>query len=134
MMVRAMALLAAFVAVACFDSPTAPDVVAGKPFELRAGATATLPDGLTIKFDRVSGDSRCPADVNCVWAGEATVAISVSIARGDAEQRELKTSPGASTVSLAAYTIALTGLTPYPRTSQQIPPEDYVATLVVTTR
>jgi hypothetical protein len=134
-MCRAMALLAAFVAAACFESPTAPDVVAGKPFELRAGAAATLPDGLTtITFERVTGDSRCPADVNCVWAGEATVAISVSNARGDAEKRELKTSPGGSSFEWGSYTVSLTALTPYPRTTQQIPPDDYVATLVVAMR
>jgi hypothetical protein len=134
MMSRALALLAAVLTVACLESPTAPDVVAGKPFELRPGATATLPDGITIKFERVTGDSRCPTDVNCVWAGEAILAISVSTGRGDAEKRELKTSPGGSTASLGDYTVSLTALTPYPRATQQIPPNDYVATLVVTTR
>ena len=44
-------LLAAFVSMACGGSPTQPDVVAGQPFEVRAGATADLPDGIRLRFD-----------------------------------------------------------------------------------
>ena len=129
-----IALLAALLTAACFSSPTAPDAVIGAPFDLRAGATAALPDGLTIKFETVRSDSRCPMDAVCVWAGEAIVALSVAKATGGPEARELSTTPGGSAITYAGYTISLTGLTPYPRASQAIRPGDYVATLVVTTR
>lgn len=134
MMSRAIALLAALLTSACLGTPTAPDAVIGTPFELHAGATAALPDGLRIKFETVRSDSRCPTDAVCVWAGEAIVALSVTAATAGTETRELKTTPGGSAVTYADYTISLTGLTPYPRASQQIRPDDYVATLVVTTR
>jgi hypothetical protein len=34
-------------------------------------STVLLPDGLRITFDDVLEDSRCPADVVCVWEGRA---------------------------------------------------------------
>lgn len=33
------------------------------------GDTATFTDGLTVKLEKIN-DSRCPEDVQCVWAGE----------------------------------------------------------------
>jgi hypothetical protein len=133
-MSRAIALLAALLTVACLDTPTSPDAVIGTPFDLRAGATASLPDGLKITFETVRSDSRCPMDVMCVWAGEAIVAVSVKAATGGPETRELSTTPSGSAITYAGYTISMTALAPYPRASQQIRPGDYVTTLVVTTR
>ena len=133
MMSRAIAVLVVLTA-ACSSTPTSPDVVNGRPFELRAGATAALPDGLRIKFQTVRSDSRCPMDALCVWAGEAIVALSLTAANGGPETRELKTTPSGSVAAYADYTISLTALAPYPRASQQIRPDDYVATLVVTLR
>jgi hypothetical protein len=132
-MSRAIALLAALLTAACFNSPTSPDVVAGQPFELRAGATATLPDGVRIKFERVASDSRCPMNARCVWAGEATIAISLAAPRGNPEPRELTTTPGKSEISYGDLMISLTGLTPDRITTREIPPDAYVATFVVTT-
>ena len=133
-MARATALVAALLTAACLDTPTSPDAAIGRPFELRAGATVAVSGGLTIKFGAVRSDSRCPMDAICVWAGEATVALSVMASSGGPETRDLSTMPGSSAVDYAAYRISLTGLSPYPRASQQIRPGDYVATLVVTTR
>ena len=71
-------------------------------------------------------------DAMCVWAGEAIVALSIASTTGAPETRELTTAPSGSAITYASYTIALAGLAPYPRASQQIRPDDYVATLVVT--
>ena len=131
-MLRLITLLATLTAAACL-SPASPDAVTGKPFELKAGAVATLPDGGRLKFEKVSGDSRCPMDANCVWAGDATVAISVSRSGSAAEARELHTQANGSQISYGNYVIKLTALAPYPKSSQQIRAEDYVATIVVNT-
>ena len=40
------------------------------------GETETV-DGLAITFDAVLMDSRCPADVVCVWAGIARVTLTL---------------------------------------------------------
>ena len=106
--------------------------MSGQPFTLKAGATATLPDGARLTFEKVNDDSRCPMDASCVWAGDATVAISVSRSGSAGEARELHTQASGSQVSYGDYVIKLAALSPYPRSDRQIRGEDYVATLVVT--
>ena len=103
----------------------------GQPFELRSGASAILDGGLTITFDRVASDSRCPMNALCIWVGDAVVALSISGGSGGSAQRELHTHSAESEASYLAYTIKLVALAPYPRTDRQILPGDYVATLSV---
>ena len=131
---RALVLMIALAAAGCLNSPTGPDAVAGQPFDLKAGAVSTLPDGTRLRFERVQSDSRCPMDVMCVWAGDAIVAVTVNPAKGATESRELHTQPTGSQISYANYTITLTALAPYPRSSQQIPASGYIATFVVSVR
>jgi hypothetical protein len=131
-MSRFFALIAALITAACFN-PAAPDAITGKPFELKPGASATLPDGVRITFDSVRADSRCPIDAICVSAGDATVAISLAQSGRAAEARELHTALGRSQISYENYVIRLTELQPYPRSDRQTRPEDYVATFIVQT-
>jgi len=133
-MPRIVALLIAIVATGCLNSPTAPDAVSlGTAFDLKAGGTAELPDGFRIKFDRVSADSRCPQDVQCVRAGDATVAVLVSSAGANPFPLDLHTDPaaGGPQASYANHTIRLTALRPVPRSDRQTNTLEYVATLVV---
>jgi hypothetical protein len=37
---------------------------------------------MALTFERVVGDSRCPVDVTCVWAGNAEVQIGATLAGG----------------------------------------------------
>jgi hypothetical protein len=128
------AVLAVALAAGC-SPPAGPDQVAfAKPFDLPVGHAAELPDGLRIKFDRVTADSRCPLDVLCVTAGDATVVLSASRDGGVPVPLELHTmTPGGSQVSYANHTIQLMALQPYPRSDRQPRSVDYVATLAVTT-
>lgn len=128
-----MAILVALGAATC-SSPTAPDAVVGKPFDVKAGAVSTLPDGTRLRFERVQSDSRCPMDAMCVWAGDAIVTVTLKPLSGASESRELHTQPTGSQISYANYTIALTTLAPYPRSSGEISAASYVATFVVSVR
>lgn len=129
------ALLAvALLAAAGCSNPAGPDHVAlAKAFDLAAGHTVEFPDGFRIKLDRVAADSRCPLDVLCITAGDATVVLNASRGGGAPVTLELHTAT-ASQISYANYTIALTALAPYPRSSQDIPAAAYVATFVVSVR
>jgi hypothetical protein len=118
----------------CLKNPTDPDAVVGKPFELKAGSVSTLPDGARLRFERVQSDSRCPMDAFCVWAGDATISVTLNPAKGSAESREMHTQPTGSQISYASYTITLTALAPYPRSSQETPSAGYIATFVVAVR
>src|SRR6187455_2085851 len=130
---RIALVIAAIACVGCF-SPTEPDAVVGKPFELKAGSVSTLPDGTRLGFERVESDSRCPMDVVCVWAGDATISVTLNPAKGQTESREMHTQPTGSQISYASYTITLTALAPYPRSRREVPAAGYVATFVVAVR
>jgi hypothetical protein len=133
-MLRIIMLVAAIVAAGCVNSPTGPDAVVGKPFELKVGAVSELPNGARLRFERVAADSRCPMDAMCVWAGDATVMVTVNPSAGGTESLELHVQPAGSQVSYANYIITLSALAPYPQKSQEIRPGDYIATFVVSVR
>jgi hypothetical protein len=125
--------IVALLCAGCAGSSTQPSQTPlGQPFELRSGASAILDGGLTITFDRVATDSRCPMNALCIWVGDALVLVTISHRAGGAVQRELHTHMSESEASYLAYSIKLLALAPYPRTDRQILPGDYVATLNVT--
>ena len=128
-------ILSVALSLGCGRSPTRPSPLPlGQSFELRAGGSAILQSGLTVTFERVESDSRCPMDALCVWAGDAIVMVSLSQAAGGQVQRELHTAPTGSEASYLVYSIKLLALAPYPRSDRQIRPEDYAATLIVAAR
>src|SRR5262245_32733115 len=122
------------VAVGCAAHPSQPSRPLGQPFDLKAGTSAALADGLTLTFDRVRADSRCPLDAICIQAGEAIVVLTLSQSAATQAEREVRTTPALSEVSYLSYVIKLVALAPYPRSTQQIRPEEYVATLTVDRR
>lgn len=73
-------------------------------------------------------------DALCVWAGDGVITVLLSQAAGGQVERELHTDRSRSEASYLRYSIKLVALAPYPRSSRQIRPEDYVATLTVTAR
>jgi hypothetical protein len=100
----------------------------GQPFSLRVGETAALAgEGLTVKFAAVLGDSRCPPDVQCIWAGNARIAIEVA-QQGSGSRLELNTFEGTKTVFFNSFLFNLQALSP----ASSAPESQYVATLVVT--
>jgi hypothetical protein len=102
----------------------------GHPFALAVDETAAVEGALDVKFASVVGDSRCPADVLCVWEGNAEVAIDVAMTGEDQASLRLNTNPSFATeATYLSYTIELIGLEPYPRTDSE-PDEPYWATLV----
>lgn len=130
-----ISMLCAAFSLGCASNPVEPSQLPlGRPFELRPGASETLRGGLTITFGRVNSDSRCPMDVVCVWAGDASLSVSLSHAAGGPAERELHTDPTRAETLYLSYSIKLVALAPYPRSDGQIRPEDYVATLVVAAR
>ncbi|HEX8691911.1 MAG TPA: hypothetical protein VF746_05810 [Longimicrobium sp.] len=107
--------------------------VLGQPFDLKAFGTATIAgEGLSIHFDGVNADSRCPSDVTCIWAGDAEVQLTLSKAGFPSQTVVLHTTLDPKSASYAGYTVNLQDLKPYPVSTSTIAPGDYVATLLVT--
>jgi hypothetical protein len=118
----------------CAAHPAQPSRPLGQPFELHAGTSAIVEDGVRVMFQRVRSDSRCPLDALCIQAGEAIVVLTLSQPAAAQVAQELRTTPALSEVSYLSYVIRLVALAPYPRSTQQIRPEEYVATLTVDRR
>jgi hypothetical protein len=112
--------------------PAAPSVPLDRQFTLAAGESASVAGTpLRIRFIRVSGDSRCPADALCIQGGDALVHIRAESGTGPAEY-ELHTGDSSrAAVSHAGYRIELAMLQPYPFSSRTIQPGEYRATLNV---
>lgn len=93
-------------------------------------------DGVTIELLNVE-DSRCPKDVTCVWAGDASVSMRLSI-NDSTEDFVLHTNPNKDAgqsieTVLLNHTIRLIDVSPYPVSSTgEISLEDYEIELEVT--
>lgn len=132
---RAAALLLVLGAAACSAGSelTPVDAALDRPFEVRVGQAAVLPaEGLSIVFQQVRNDSRCPVDVQCVWEGDAELVLEVQASPSDREQLSLHTSSQFGTsVDFGAYRILYRELQPGTRAGESPDPNAYVATLVV---
>jgi hypothetical protein len=115
---------------ACLGTSPASPTPIDREVVLAPGQTAAIASGLTIRFQGVLGDSRCPADAMCVLGGNATVRLDI-LADGTTIERELHTGNDVP-VSYEGVTIALVALAPYPFSARTIDPSDYRATLHVT--
>lgn len=130
----ATALLVVALATSLLGQNTQPaGAKRGEPFELKANGAARLADeNLLVRFEAVTEDSRCPVKVQCIWAGDAVVELTVEKPPAAAGTRTLHTSERfGREADYEGLVIRLLDLRPLPREGTTIPPEDYRVTLVV---
>lgn len=126
---RSVVLVLSLAAVAaCGSSPSAPSPVDQRVTLAPGQATAIEGTSLSVRFDGVSGDSRCPADAICITGGDAQVHIVVAPSGGVRRAYTLHTGDMRPVVH-DDLTIALVELSPYPFSARPILPADYRATL-----
>jgi len=102
----------------------------GRSFAMRIGESITVAD-LRLTFRSVEGDSRCPTDAVCVWAGDGEIALKIE--QGDkAAVAALHTTLEPKKTEWEGYTIALVGLTPQRKANTGIDSADYRAEILVT--
>jgi hypothetical protein len=99
----------------------------GQEFKLPVGQTAAITgEDLKLKFDGVTADSRCPKGVQCIWAGEAKVQLSIT--NNNSTSQVIYTLPGgAKAVGQDFFNLykANFELEPYPEANKQIAATDY---------
>ncbi|HSF28523.1 MAG TPA: dienelactone hydrolase family protein [Nitrosopumilaceae archaeon] len=100
------------------------------PFEIQVGDTAQVSNGTEITILNVE-DSRCPANVLCVWQGEAKISINVIKDSQDLGNFVLSTLEEKTIQTFDSFTIKLVEVQPYPYSNKEITLSDYVVTLVV---
>jgi hypothetical protein len=141
MRVTRLLSIAALALVACggsseSDSLTDPaatlEAGTGESFRMRTGTIARVgTDDLFIAFRGVRDDSRCPIDVVCVWAGDATVRIQAAVGRSGWTSFELHTGLDPQSVRFGNRTITLVAVEPARRADVPVDPDQYVITLRV---
>jgi hypothetical protein len=58
------------------QAPASAPAAAVQALTLRPGGQAALEGGGTLRYLRLVNDSRCQPDVQCVWAGDAEIALA----------------------------------------------------------
>lgn len=112
-------LIAASMA-ACASSPTAP---ADPAILTMAPGQSAQVGALSVKFVRVTSDTRCPANALCIQAGDVFVALETTVLIGR-RAFELQLDPAKRGTTHGTYSIELQEVNPYPF-GQPIKPEDY---------
>jgi len=127
---RLTALMLPLVLGCSLTTPKDPEHVALKIAQSHAFSEFTL------TFIDVENDSRCPAQMMCVWAGNVQVAVtavdhSLRIAILAAKQF-LNTNSEPRSLKVAGVTLALDSVTPPRITADSIPQANYTAYFTVT--
>ena len=126
---RGFLVLCLLSATACLGrSPAAPTAI-DRTVVLAPGQTVHLATDVTVGFVAVLGDSRCPINAICVWAGDATVRVTVSSSRTSGE-RDLNTATK-TPLRFEDLDLSVVELQPYPFAGHPTEPGDYRATLHV---
>ena len=103
----------------------------GEEFELAVHQTAQMTaENISVTFQEVLEDSRCPVDVTCIWAGLAKVSLQVSVS-GQERELSLSTSPPENSAVFENYTFWLILVRPVPRSDQNIDRSAYFVTVRV---
>jgi hypothetical protein len=111
----ALAALSGCVTVYPPDHPIAPGLEYA-----RLGQVVTV-GGPQVTPLAVLEDSRCPAGVQCVWAGRVRLSVRIGVARG-ATVREIT---AGMPLAVADGALTLVDVQPPPRRDKPIAPEDY---------
>jgi hypothetical protein len=106
-----------------------------QPFTISINQPAQFTDReLSLTFQDVLEESRCPSNVQCAWAGQARISIRVSQTGQEPVTLEMNTNPPLKqdVVTYGDFQIQLLTLDPYPEDiGQHIPASRYEATFVV---
>lgn len=120
--------------VGCVGAATEPNV--GEEFTLRVGEYAVVTDAnLFVGFVGVDGDSRCPLQVQCVWAGDAAVVVETAPLpdpwAAPHQSDTLHTTLEPRSVQLGSVELVLIAVTPYPETPGSIEQNQYAVTFTL---
>lgn len=96
--------------------------------EVRVDGTA-----LRLVLEGVPADSRCASDVVCIWMGDASVALVLSLGMRAPVADTLHTYGFPRRESIVGpYQVRLEDVRPYPRSGTPTPPDGYTVRLKVT--
>ena len=83
--------------------------------------------GLTVQLQSVS-DSRCPSDVQCIWAGTATASLKLSV---DDTSKIVSINLGDKPTTYAGYEVSVIDINPAPKSGTNVSASNYRVTVHV---
>jgi hypothetical protein len=98
---------------------------------LSVGTEVRVDSRLRLGFVDVENDSRCPASVVCIWAGDGHAVLAVGAATGPLERLHLHTTLDPRGADAFGYRVTLLDLMPYPDQPGDIPLDAYAVRLRV---
>ena len=106
------------------------------PVVLRVGETASIAGlNVSVTFDAVRSDSRCPTDARCIRAGAAVVALRLRASDAEAAELTAAVPPGGGTSETSGhYALHVVSLEPQTRGEVEIAQGDYRITVIVEER
>lgn len=127
------ATIALISSTGCSNNQIAVTVGLGETFTIGVGQSARITgEDMTITFNEVIGDSRCPQNVTCIWEGVASSNVTIMY-RGKNYSIVLD-QPGLTEQAedtFMNYTLTYS-LNPYPREGEEISTNEYLLTLTLT--
>jgi hypothetical protein len=120
-------------ALACASMPTSPSLNHQGEVVLAPGQSVPVPEtSLTLHFEGVAEDSRCPTGVTCVWEGDAIVRIRIEAPGTAASQYTLHTSQRfPQQIVHGSVRVRLVSVSPYPAADRPIRADAYRVTLAL---
>lgn len=103
--------LAALLLAGCISAPV-DDPVKTAEITLLPGTDAALSRTVSLRFDSIA-DSRCPANVHCIWAGSVAYHFTLHSLKGK-EGMRLEVGGAFNSANLRGLRIALAGAFPGP--------------------
>ncbi len=94
------------------------------PFRIRVGETARA-GGFSLTLTKITEDSRCPANVNCIWAGR----VAAEFAAVSGTQRQTIVLTTDSAVAFGGYDFKIEEVSPAKSANSAIRPADYMLTV-----
>jgi hypothetical protein len=130
---RRFCVLVTFVSIGLFGAALGGANIDQKaPVEhvLAIGESIALPDALTLTFEAVVEDSRCPTGTDCVWEGDAAVRVRLD-ERGKAPATYVLHTSGRFQQAFehAGVQVRLVKVAPHPAANAPIRPQDYRITV-----
>lgn len=82
------------------------------------GQTASFEgEKIKIKFVEISEDSRCPSNVQCIWAGQVKAVFNIDYQENNSQKMDLILSArpsGENSKVIGDYTVELLNVEPHP--------------------
>ena len=103
-------------------------------FSLKVNQTASEPASINVKFLNVTGDSRCPSGVTCIWQGDVTAVVNMMKNNQDLGNFTLISGLGdknATAQIAGGYFLQIVKVEPYPSNGTHMLISNYNATFVL---